>query len=114
MVYAALTEFQDGGPVGLVITALTHWSADNEAAPAIVAGFQDGGPVEAVIAAILAGLAPDEPEPEPEPPGDTMALAAQPEASTPIASVAGLLGQNATNAGGSIVNLFTPSQAGER
>ena len=59
-----------------------------------------------------------------------MALAAQPEASTPITSVAGLFGQNAattpiaslaglfgqnaaTNAGRSFVDLFTPSQADE-
>ena len=41
-----------------------------------------------------------------------MALAAQPEASTPIASVAGVFGQNAAPRG-SIVDLFTPSQAGE-
>ena len=43
-----------------------------------------------------------------------MALAAQSEASAPITSVAGLFGQNAApNAGRSIVDVFTPSQADE-
>jgi hypothetical protein len=99
---AALLAFQGGGPLGAVIAATVASVGEDTPLGAALAAFQDGGPVGAVIGGINAVINP--PEPEPEPPGDTTALAAQPGASTPIASVAGVFGQNAAT--------ITPSQAG--
>src|SRR6185312_12638678 len=73
---------------------------------AAVLAFQGGGPVGALLNAIAAALPTT-------PATGTMALAAQPEASTPVTSVRGVFGRNAeANTGRSFVDLATPSLAG--
>ena len=105
---AGVSAFQGGGPVGVVLTGLGTALGPDTPLGAGVLAFQDGGPVNAVLAGIAAALT------APSPAAGTMALAAQPEAAgTPVTSVRGLFGRNAeANTGRSFVDLVTPSLAG--
>ena len=102
--------FADGGITGAVLAGLRFVSdavfGEDSFPSAVIQGFDDGGFTGAVVAAIQFFFPP---------PGDEMeTTAAEPEATTLIASVPGLLSQNAeTNAETRIVDLFTPSQADE-